>query len=128
MSNGQAIQADIAQVTEDRVISQIQGNQKALEWAILHMLARQTTDELASESTKYDNSVGFNAADAGYFTYLGEYMTGSGMPGPGMAIKRHLSGRHLQDARKRILKYKRQIAEIVNAERERRASAKLGDG
>lgn len=52
-----------------------------------------------------DNKIGFNKPDAKIMTYYAEYM---------IKTHKHLSGKFLNDAKKRIIKYISQLTKIAN--------------
>lgn len=79
-------------------------NRVWLERGVLAIYAYQTDDEQAAHSTRRDNGVGFNAADAPYLSYVATWLRQG----------RHLSGSHLQKTRERMLKYAGQLARIAN--------------
>jgi hypothetical protein len=80
-------------------------NDKAVVRAVAAIYARQTASEQSTESTVESNGVGFNYADARLGTYYGQYIARRGA----------LTGHHLQKARRMMMKYWRQLAEIANA-------------
>jgi hypothetical protein len=75
-----------------------------VERAIVAIYNRQTADEKGTEQTRWQNGVGFNGPDAHYMSYLARWILSG----------RHLSGKHLERGRKRVLKYAGQLAEIAN--------------
>lgn len=85
--------------------SKIANDNAWLERGIVVIDARQTSDEQASGSTKYENGRGWNSADASYGGYLARYIRSG----------RHLSGKHLDRARRMMGKYAGQLAKVAAA-------------
>jgi len=93
-------------ITKEHIEAKIATDQRWLERAILAIYERQTRDEQVSETSKYQNFRGFNGPDAHRMTYYACWLKSG----------RHLSGRHLDDARKRVKKYCGQLLRIANGE------------
>jgi len=91
--------------TADRVRQMLETNQTWLERGVLAIYARQTWDEQEAHSTHLNNGVGFNAADASYLSYIATWLLSG----------KKLSGSHLENTRRRMLKYAGQLARIANA-------------
>jgi len=89
--------------TADEIQVKIETDQKWLERAIVAIYNRQTTDEKQSEQTKHHNGVGFTGADAHFLTYCATYILSG----------RTLSGNFIPKARKRMVKYCRQLEELT---------------
>ncbi len=85
--------------------SNLATNNVWLERGIVAIDARQTSDEQSSGQTKYENGRGWNSADASYGSYLARYIRSG----------RHLSGQHLQRARRMMAKYAGQLAKVAAA-------------
>jgi len=93
--------------TEDQIKSMLRDSDKAVERAVVRLYNLQTLDERAAETTKHDNGVGFNSADAGYGSYLAKWLkTG-----------KRLNDKHLGRARRMVTKYARQLAAWANVRR-----------
>ena len=70
--------------------------------AVQMIYTRQTSSEQMSSTTKVINNIGFNSADAGYFSWVAQTFQRSNIPNK-VAIK----------CKFRMKKYSRQIAEIA---------------
>lgn len=81
--------------------------------ALKLIYARQTDDEKATGDTKHSNSRGFNGSDAHYGSYAARWVLGG----------RSLNGKHLDKARKMLMKYCGQLAEEANKKVERAVAA-----
>lgn len=82
-------------------------NNNAVERAILVVYNNQTTDEQRSEQVKYHNGKGFLPMHAHRGTYYAQWILSG----------KHLSGRHLELARKMSLKYTRQLLVAIKENR-----------
>ncbi len=80
-------------------------NNLAVERAILVLYARQTSDEQRAGSTTHRNGRGFNAFHAEMGTYYARWLQSG----------RHLTGKHLEKARKMSLQYAAQLLEEAQA-------------
>lgn len=90
--------------TAEEIINLIEKNNTFVERCIVKIYERQTADEQETFNTNHNNGIGFSGADAGKMTYYAKYiLTG-----------RHLTGEHLETAKQRIKKYKKQLLEIAN--------------
>ena len=78
---------------------------KAVERAVVAIYDRQTCDEQAREDTIHRNGVGFAACHA----YRGSYYARWILAG------RHLTGQHLDKARRMVRWYAKQLCEIAQA-------------
>lgn len=92
--------------TPDAIAALLDRNDVAVERAVVAIFNRQTSDEQESESTKHDNGVGFNAFHAGLGSYYARWIQSG----------RHLTGNHLDKARRMMRRYVRQLAEIASAQ------------
>lgn len=90
--------------TTDEIVTLIQSNDKAVAKAVIAIYNRQTADEKMIENTTHSNGVGFNASDVRYLSYIAKYCERN----------QALTGKHLDKARQKILKYRRQLVEIAN--------------
>jgi len=93
-------------ITREQIESKIMTDQRWLERAILAIYERQTRDEQATDQSKYHNLVGFSGPDAPRLSYYAGWLKSG----------RHLSGKHLDTARKRMKKYCGQLLKIANGE------------
>jgi hypothetical protein len=85
----------------------------AVAKAVVAIYHRQTADEKDAQTTKHRNGVGFNGVDAILLSSFARQVIGwqkgrSQYPGP-------LGPRQVSLARKKIVKYAGQLAEIANA-------------
>lgn len=93
---------------EETITQLLKSNNHAVERAIIAIYARQTQDEKHSAATKFQNSVGFSAADARVGTYYANWINSG----------RRLSGSHLERARSMAIKYRRQLLSIANEKKQ----------
>lgn len=91
--------------TKEGVLDLLVTNDAAVERAVIVLTDRQTLDERAAGQTRWQNGVGWNAYDASYGTYLARWIKGG----------RHLTGKHLDRARKMVRKYAGQLLEVIEA-------------
>ena len=82
--------------------TKISTDQRWLERAILAIFERQTFQEQRVEQTLEFNKIGFNGPDARKMTYYANWIRRGN----------HLDGEFLEDAKKRILKYSKQLEKI----------------
>lgn len=90
--------------TTEYIREKLQTDQDWLERGILAIYQRQTDEEQQVGETIEDNGIGFNGADANYFTYIAGYLQSG----------RHLTGDHIERSRQRMLKYSGQLERIAN--------------
>jgi len=93
-------------ITHNYIEQKLATDQRWLERAILAIFQRQTSDEQRAEESKYHNLRGFNSPDAKRMTYYACWLKSG----------RHLSGHHVEIARRRMKKYCKQLAAIANGE------------
>lgn len=91
--------------TVDVVRHKLKTDTKWVEAAILRLFDFQTADEQNAEIAKYRNGKGFNGSDARRLSYYAKWIKSG----------RHLSGKHLEVAHKRVPKYASQILELINS-------------
>lgn len=91
--------------TENEIVELINKSDKAVTRAVIAIYERQTEDEQRVGDTRHHNNVGFNGSDAKFLSYCAEYVKNKNC---------NLSGKFLEKARKRIVKYRRQLVEIAN--------------
>lgn len=115
--------------------------QIAVTTALVRLYQRQTADEQASGTTSHHNGMGFSAFDAGNGTYMARYALGSTTRNPNGGIDptqwdtellklesgqatpiRLIDGRFLPKARKLVLRYVGQLAEIAQAKQSSQAA------
>lgn len=88
-------------------------NQKALERGVIAIYERQTINEQATKNTEEHNGVGFNSSDAGYLSYVAQYIIARR---DHIEIGKILSGQHLTKTTRRMAKYCGQLTKIANKE------------
>jgi hypothetical protein len=91
--------------TPDAVAALLDRNDLAVERAVVAIFNRQTSDEQESESTKHDNGRGISAFHAGLGSYYARWIQSG----------RHLTGPHLERARKMMHRYVGQLAEVAQS-------------
>jgi hypothetical protein len=89
---------------KEKIHQLLSTNDKAVARAVSAIYALQTADEKATSDTRHHNNVGFNSSDAKRGSYYADYVGRTG----------RLTGRHLEIARKMMMKYWRQLSEIAN--------------
>ena len=99
--------------TPDAIRALLDGSDTAVERAVLAIYNRQTCDEQAREDTRHRNGVGFASCHA----HLGSYYAKWILSG------RHLTGKHLDKARRMVRWYSKQLCEIARAKSPRAAVA-----
>lgn len=77
----------------------------AVTRAVIAIYQRQTADEKLVGDTRVHNNIGFNGADAKYLSFCATYA---------IRTKKNLNGKHLDKARTKIVKYRKQLLEIAN--------------
>lgn len=91
--------------TEDEIKMYVQTNDKVLYGALLKLYAQQTADEQTDGNTKYYNGVGFNGADAKIMSSFAQFLKRTGF----------LTDKQKAVARKKLVKYNRQLTRLANA-------------
>lgn len=91
--------------TIETIKAKLASDVRWVERAIVVLHERQTADEQLSEATIEANGIGFNAFDARTLSYYATWIMGG----------RHLSGKHLDKAKKALPKYAKQILSIINS-------------
>lgn len=92
--------------TKEKISNGILSNNSWVERGVVAIYNKQTEDEKMVEDTIKKNGVGYSGADAKLMTYYAKWIISG----------KHLSGNHLEKARKRILKYTTQLTKIANKE------------
>lgn len=90
--------------TIETIKAKLSTDAKWIERALIVLHERQTADEQQSEATIEANGIGFNAFDARTLSYYANWVMGG----------RHLTGKHLEKAKKALPKYAKQILSIIN--------------
>jgi hypothetical protein len=89
--------------TKDEILKLLTESDRAVERAVLAIYARQTADERAIEATTMHNGMGFGAFDAEFLTSLAKRLESG----------RHLTPEQMKHARKKMLRYTRQLIEVA---------------
>lgn len=91
--------------TEEEIKNLIQTNDKVLYGALKMLYNEQTADEQDSGETKHNNGVGFNGADSRIMSSFAEFLLKTGF----------LTGKQKAIARKKLVKYNKQLTRLANA-------------
>ena len=94
----------MAKYSKEYIKEKLRTNRRWLEKGVVSIFNCQTNDEQVSRRTTHRNNMGFSAADAGYLSYVAKYLIDGG----------RLSGYHLENTRKKMLKYAGQLERIAN--------------
>lgn len=89
--------------TKDKIRLLLQSDNRAVERAIVAIYHRQTFDEQATKETKHHNNMGFSSAHSRLGTYYAEWVLKGN----------HLTGNHLEKARKIALRYTDQLLKVA---------------
>lgn len=89
--------------TPEAIKALLDRNALAVERAVLAIFKRQTEDERQAETTKHRNGRGFASCHASRGSYYAKWLLSG----------RHLTGTHLDKARKMTKHYAGQLAEVV---------------
>lgn len=92
--------------TKELIKEKLQTNQKWVERAILAIYNKQSIQEQNVSDTIHRNGVGFNGSDARVMSYYAKWIESG----------KHLSGKHLIKATKKIMKYSGQLLKIAQGE------------
>ena len=90
--------------TSEQIVRWIQEDEEQVGKMLVALLTKQTDHERHIERTKFRNFVGFSATDAPRLTVYAKRFQRRG----------HLTEKELFVARKRLVKYRKQLAEIAN--------------
>ena len=90
-------------VTEQIIRDKLSTDQHWLERAVIAIHNLQTSDEQQAGTTRHDNGVGFNSADADILSYCARWLNRGN----------HLTGKWLNEARRRMPKYAKQLLAIA---------------
>lgn len=91
--------------TEEEIKVLIQQNDKVLYGALKKIYAEQTEDEKSAGITKHHNGVGFNGVDGPFMSSICEQLIRRGF----------LSDKQKAIARKKLVKYNKQLTRLANA-------------
>lgn len=98
--------------TEQEIVKLIETKDLAVTKAVIAIYNRQTADEQATKDARHTNGIGFSGADAKTLSYYAQYCINKNTT---------LNGKFLDDARKRIVKYRKQLVEIANLNEQQKA-------
>lgn len=101
------------QWTEDEVVSLLEGDDLAVERALVALYDRQTRDEKRASDTRHDNQRGFSAAHAATGSFYARLVL-KGWKQDGHRKNTHLFPRKLARARSMVLRYRRQLVDVAN--------------
>jgi len=93
--------------TRTEIEELINGNDRAVERAMVAIWERQTADEQETQDTRHHNGRGFAAWSARSGTYFAEWVRSG----------RRLTGKHLAKARKIALHHAGQLTDFANGVR-----------
>ena len=93
--------------TRTEIEEMINGNDRAVERAMVAIWERQTADEQETQGTRHHNGRGFAAWSARSGTYYAEWVRSG----------RRLTGKHLVKARKIALHHAGQLTDFANGVR-----------
>lgn len=96
--------------TKSEIINLLQTNDKAVARALIALTARQTTDEQASENTRYRNGRGFRPCHAHMGTSMAKFYQRNGYLSPKQIAYWRATGR---DGKSRIEIYAGQLLEVA---------------
>jgi hypothetical protein len=96
----------------EEIRSLLEKSDKAVQRAIVALYERQTESERNTEATVEKNGVGFNGFDAKFFSSLAQQIQSG----------RVLSQKQIAFARKGIMKYSKQLAQIANGREQEKAA------
>lgn len=94
--------------TEEKIVQLINNNDKMVIRSLLKLYEFQTADEQAYGEASYNNGVGFNGADAPILTSFVDFYKQTGF----------LSKKQIAIARKKLIKYRKQLVKIANMPKE----------
>ena len=99
--------------TEEEIRNLVQTNDTVLYRAMQQLYDKQTEDEQRDGHTKHQNGVGFNGVDSRFMSSLVEFLRRTGF----------LTDKQKYCARKRLIKYTKQLTIIANVIEEGKAVA-----
>lgn len=102
--------------TTDQIKDLLLTNDEAVKRAVLALYRRQTSEEQDAQATIRHNGAGFNSNDGFILTSFAKQMLTKGF----------LSPKQVAFARKRVVKYTRQLVEEANIAAEERARVEQG--
>lgn len=116
------------QYTKEAIRGLLERSDKAVEQATIRLWERQTADEQQAQQTGHKNGEGFNGTDAEILSSFAEQLQGIGSyTWNGRTYTRKgpkpLSDKQMEIARRKVVKYAGQLAEIANAKAQADAQA-----
>ncbi len=106
---------------KDKIKHLILTNNKMVENSLLVLYSRQTIDERAAQASGHNNGMGFTKIDAGFLTSLVEWIKKSTRP-----EGHRLTYAQRMYARKRLIKYIKQLTKYANTRKEVEVQHALG--
>lgn len=91
--------------TAEEIKTLVQTNDKVLYGALRKLYSEQTAEEQVQHSTKERNGRGFNSVDAEILTSFVKFLNRTGF----------LTGRQKAIARRKLVKYNKQLTRLANA-------------
>lgn len=98
-------------ITENQVVAKLGRDDAFVVNCLIKLYERQTADERMEKRTAVDNGVGFNAVDAAFLSSCAEQATANRR---NRRYPNDLSPAQLNAVRRSIVKYARQITDMVN--------------
>jgi hypothetical protein len=95
--------------TPDTIKALLDRSDKAVERAVLAIYERQTSDEQVTGETRHHNRRGFASCHAHLGTYYAKWILSG----------HHLTGGHLERARRMVQWYSKQLLQVAEARQER---------
>lgn len=92
--------------SKDEIRKNLLNDDRWVERGVLAIFERQTTEEQNIGETVIANGVGYSGAHASVMSYYANWLSAG----------RHLTGKHLEKARKFIVHYTGQLTRIANGE------------
>jgi hypothetical protein len=93
--------------TREEIESMVRADDAAVERAMVAIWERQTADERLTEGTRHTNNRGFAHCTARSGTYYANWVRSG----------RHLTGKHLDKARRIALHHAQQLCDFANGKR-----------
>jgi hypothetical protein len=98
--------------TKTAIVELLEKSDLAVERGVLAIYARQTMDEQTATETKHQNGVGFNGVDANIMSSFAQQI--ERRVANGTRGGQCLSEKQMAIARRKIVRYARQLVEIAN--------------
>lgn len=101
---GRTVEFTIKKWNKSNIKELLEKNNTMVERSVVKMYERQTLDEKQIKSANHNNKVGFSGCDAEILSSFAEQLVAG----------RHLSNKQMEIARKKMMKYSGQLADISN--------------